>query len=122
MAAIVAGASLALGGTATAIAAQAEVPVLDRDGQLAQSINTDDTREKYGHLYDEAKRLDVEPDQNIAQGFVRGPVLDVQYAALSADVAKAKAKEKVEEETEPKFGTPESVGVSQSTLDALSLI
>jgi len=121
LAALVAGATLALGGTTTALAAQ--VPVLDRDGQFEQSIDTDQARQKYDRLYDEAERLDVEPKRNVAAGVAHGPKIGVEYAALTADVAKAKAKEKVEEKTEPKepaYGTPESLGVSQSTLDAIA--
>jgi len=121
LAVLLAGATLALGGTTTALAAQ--VPVLDREGQLERSLVTDDARRDYHRLYDEAKRLDVEPKRNVAAGTARGPEIAVKYASLSADVAKVKVKEKVEkaeEKAEPKFGTPESVGVSQSTLDAIA--
>ena len=118
LAVLLAGATLALGGTTTALAAG--VPVLDRDGQLEQSLRTDETRQSYHRLYDEAKRLDVAPKHNVAAGVAHAPKLGVEYASLSAEVAGEKAKKKLEEESEPKYGTPESVGVSQSTLDAIA--
>jgi peptidoglycan endopeptidase LytE len=125
VAAILAGATLVLGGTATAIAAQ--VPVLERDGQLERSLVTDDARQDYHRLYDEAEKLEVEPKRNVASGAVRAPELAVEYASLSAEVAKKKVKERVERaerkeerKEEPKFGTPESVGVSQSTLESIA--
>jgi hypothetical protein len=120
LAVIVAGATIALGGTATALAAQ--VPVLDRAGQLEQSLDTDLTRQEYNRLYDQAKRLDVAPKHNVAAGVAHAPKIGLEYATLSAEVAKVKAKETVEK-TEPAasdFGTPESLGVSQSTLDAIA--
>jgi peptidoglycan endopeptidase LytE len=122
IAAILAGATLVLGGTATAIAAQ--VPVLERDGQLERSLVTDDARQDYHRLYDEAEKLEVEPKRNVAAGAVRAPELAVEYASLSAEVAKEKVKERVEraerKKEKPKFGTPESVGVSQSTLESIA--
>ena len=122
IAAVFAGATLVLGGTATAIAAQ--VPVLDRDGQLERSLVTDDARQDYHRLYDEAEQLDVEPKRNVAAGTVRAPELGIEYASLSAEVAKVKAKERVERaerrKAKPEFGTPESVGVSQSTLESIA--
>jgi hypothetical protein len=115
---LAAGASIALGGAATALGAE----VLDREVQLERSIDTTETRDRYHRLYDEAKELDVEPKRNVAAGVAREPELVVEYAALSGEVAKAKAKERVEraEEPESAYGTPESVGVSQATLDSIA--
>jgi hypothetical protein len=118
--ALAAGTAVALGGGATALAAE----VLDREVQLERSLDTEQTRESYHRLYDQAESLDVEPKRNVAAGVARAPELGVEYAALSAEVAKAKAKERVEraerEEKAPAVGTPESVGVSQATLDAIA--
>ena len=113
-----AGASIALGGGATALGAE----VLDREVQLERSIDTTETRDRYQRLYDEARKLDVEPKRNLAAGVAREPELVVEYAALSGEVAKAKAKERVAraEEPEAAYGTPESVGVSQATLDSIA--
>ena len=108
VAALAAGASIAIGGGATALGAE----VLDREVQLERSIDTTETRQKYHRLYDEAEQLDVEPKRNVAAGVARSPELVVEYAALSGEVAKAKAKERAERGAEPEYGTPESVGVS----------
>ena len=119
---VAAGTSIALGGGATALGAE----VLDREVQLERSIDTTETRDRYHRLYDEAAKLDVEPKRNVAAGVARQPELVVEYAALSGEVAKAKAKERVERAEEPEggsaggYGTPESVGVSQATLDAIA--
>lgn len=118
LAAVAVGAALVTVGVGSAFAA--DVRVLDREGQLERSLEIDDTRQRYSRLFEEAKRLDVEPERNLATGLVRGPVLGVQYAALTADVAKAQAKEKIKREEKPEFGTPESVGVSRSTLDSIA--
>lgn len=117
LALLAAGATLALGGTATALAA--DVPVLDRN-QLELSLDTAETRQQYHDAYDQAQRFNVEPGRNIATGVARAPELEVELAALNGQVANAKAKQKVEEESEPKIGTPESVGVSQATLESIA--
>ena len=95
---------------AAATALGAEVRC-DREVQLERSIDTTETRQKYHRLYDEAEQLDVEPKRNVAAGVARSPELVVEYAALSGEVAKAKAKERAEREAKPEYGTPESVGV-----------
>lgn len=117
--ALAAGASIAIGGGASALGAE----VLDREVQLERSIDTSEARQKYHRLYDEAERLDVEPKRNVAAGVARSPELVVEYAALSGEVATAKAKERAERQEEPEsaaYGTPESVGVSVSTLEAIA--
>ena len=123
--ALAAGTAVVMGGGATAFAAE----VLDREVQLERSLVTEETRESYHRVYREAEDLNVEPKRNLAAGVARAPELGVEYAALSAEVAKEKAKRRVEREereerveTEPAsaVGTPESVGVSQATLDAIA--
>lgn len=114
--------ALATGGmvlltASTALAAN--VPVLERS-QLERSLGIDETRQAYHETYDEAKRLQVAPDRNLAAGTARGPELVARLAVLEGQVAKAKAKRKMKEEAEPEYGTPESVGVSQPTLDAIA--
>ena len=121
--ALAAGTAVVLGGGATAFAAE----VLDREVQLERSLVTEETRESYHRVYLEAEDLNVEPKRNLAAGVARAPELGVEYAALSAEVAKEKAKRKVQREEReereakaPAVGTPESVGVSQATLDAIA--
>lgn len=120
IAALAIGAAALLSGGATALAAG--VPVLERS-QLERSLGTDEARQSYHETYDEAKRLEVAPKRNIAAGQARSPELVSRLAVLEGEVAKAKVEreiERIEEAAEPDFGTLESVGVSQSTLDAIA--
>ena len=101
----------------------ADVPVLERS-QLERSLVTDEARERYRDAYEQAARLNVEPDRNAAAGVARAPELATRLAALKGAVAKAQAKRKgeaaAEKRAEPSYGSPDSVGVSQSTLDAIA--
>lgn len=101
----------------------ADVPILERS-QLERSLVTDETRERYRDVYEQAVRLDVEPDRNAAAGVARAPELGARLAALRGAVAKERTKRKVEaaaeRRAEPTYGSPDSVGVSQSTLDAIA--
>ncbi len=123
LAALTIGATLALGGTATGAAVAAEVPVLERS-QLERSLVTDETLQRYRAAYEQADRLDVQAGPNIAAGTARRPRLVAGLAALKGEVAKARVKQDVQEAKEKAaaldVGTPESVGVSQSTLDAIA--
>ena len=118
------GVALSLGGGATALAAAGsdadEVSVLNRKGQLERSLDVDEARQSYHRAFDEAERLDVEPDRNLAEGVAGAPELQANLVALTGKVARAKAEEKIEQEEKPEFGTPESVGVDQGTLDAIA--
>lgn len=118
------GTTAALSGGATALAAAGsdadEVPVLNRKAQLERSLDVDVARQRYHRAFDEAKRLDVEPDRNLAEGVAGAPELQANLVALTGKVAEARAKEKIEQEEKPEFGTPESVGVDQATLDAIA--
>ena len=71
----------------------------------------DEARKDYDRLFEKAKKLDVEPKRNTSGEIDRDYVLDARLESLRKDVRK---------ETEPEYGTPESVGVSQSTLDAIA--
>ncbi len=120
LAVVLAGATLALGGATTALAAQ--VPVLDQDGQFEQAVVSADSRQDYHRLYDQAERLDVEPKTNDAAQ-APAPKMGVKFASLSATVATTRAKKSMKEAAEPKepeFESPESLGVSQATLDAIA--
>lgn len=119
LAAGVAGAALAIGGFPAAVALAQDVPVIERS-QLERSIVSDETRRSYRAAYEKAERLDVEPDRNLAARASRGPELIAELAVLEGRVAKAKVEEVKREEARPDFGTPESVGVSQGTLDSIA--
>lgn len=131
LAVLAVGATLALGGAGVALAAatpdastgpsepSADVPVLDHDSQFEQSLGVGVARVRYAKLYDEARRLDVEPGRNLGETKAG----KVALAAASDSLRKrieAEKKRRREAASEPAFGTPESVGVDQSTLDAIA--
>lgn len=115
-AAVLASAALAVG-AGTALAAPAdirpltEVPAVTRDDDTVAAERFDEARRDYDRLFERAKELDVEPKRNPSDEIARDFVLDAKIESL---------REEVREETEPEYGTPESVGVSQSTLDAIA--
>jgi hypothetical protein len=108
---------MAAGGAATAIAAPSTgggediVPLTD-------SANAD--RAKYQRVYKEAERYDVAPKRNLAEVAPASPELRERAAVLRIHVVGERGKRKVRAALEPKFGTPESVGVSQATLDSIA--
>jgi hypothetical protein len=104
-------------GAGTALAAPSdtrpitEAPVVTRDHDAIAAERFDEARRDYDRLFDRAKELDVEPKRNASDEIARDFVLEAKIESLRKDVR---------EETEPEYGTPESVGVSQSTLDAIA--
>lgn len=116
VAAVLASATLATG-AATALGAPAdtrparEAPVVNRDADADAAAAFDQARRDYDRLFARAKELDVEPKHNASDAVARDFVLDRRIHRLREDVR---------EKTEPEYGTPESVGVSQSTLDAIA--
>jgi len=123
--AIALGATLALAGSAPAMAAEpdrAQVALLG-DSQLERSLDIGVTRQRYDEVYAEAKRLDVAPEQNLAEGVARDPELEAKLASLKAQVVRARARaaaERAKEEAVPEVAGPESVGVSQATLESIA--
>lgn len=134
IAALSIGATVALGGAATALAAglPAQEPLeLSGKTTLERSVEAHTSRKHYRNVYEEARQLDVAPRRNLADGVARTPELEAGAAALSVEVtgekAKRKAKEKKEAQEKPDasagsgaYGTPESVGVDQATLDSIA--
>jgi Transglycosylase-like domain len=128
LATIAVGATLALGGAGAALAIAApdastgpdepaaDVPALDHDSQFERSLGVGVARVRYGKLYDKADRLDVEPDRNLA-GTTAGRTA---LAAGSDELRKEIEAEKKRLAAKPEFGTPESVGIDQATLDAIA--
>ena len=104
-------------GTGSALAAPIdappiqETPVFHRDAPTVKAHRFDEKRRDYDRLFEKAKKLDVEPKRNTSSEIDRDFVLDAKLESLRKDVRK---------ESEPEYGTPESVGVSQSTLDAIA--
>ena len=88
-----------------------ETPVFHRDVPVVKAHRFDEARKDYDRLFEKAEKLDVEPKRNKSDEIDRDFVLAAKLESLRKDVRK---------ETEPQFGTPESVGVSQSTLDAIA--
>jgi hypothetical protein len=121
---LAAGAALALAGTGAAIAIAAPeastgpnepaaaVPLLDHDSQFERSLGVGIARVRYAKLYEQADRLDVAPKRNLAR-------TDAGRVAL-ADGSAELRKKIVAERREPEYGTPESLGVDQSTLEAIA--
>ena len=129
LAVLAVGATLALGGAGVALAATtpdastgpdepaADVPVLDHDSQFERSIGVGVARVRYEKLYEQAKRLDVEPKRGVAIGAGKDDIADASDGLRKRIEAE---RERRKEAAKPDYGTPESVGVDQSTLDSIA--
>ena len=98
--AIAVGATIALGGIGSA--------------QAASNSSDSSNDEGYSKLFAQAKELGVAPKTDLSGTAAGRTVLDDGVKSLRKEVEKAKR------DAEPEYGTPESVGVSQSTLDAIA--
>lgn len=129
LAVLAVGATLALGGAGVALAATtpdastgpdepaADVPVLDHDSQFERSLGVGVARVRYEKLYEQAKRLDVEPKRGVAVGAGKEDIADAADGLRKRIEAE---RERRKEAAKPDYGTPESVGVDQSTLDSIA--
>ena len=129
LAVLAVGATLALGGAGVALAATtpdastgpdepaADVPVLDHDSQFERSLGVGVARVRYEKLYEQAKRLDVEPKRGVAIGAGKDDIADASDGLRKRIEAE---HERRKEAAKPDYGTPESVGVDQSTLDSIA--
>ena len=129
LAVLAVGATLALGGAGVALAATtpdastgpdepaADVPVLDHDSQFERSLGVGVARVRYEKLYEQAKRLDVEPKRGVAVGAGKDDIADAADGLRKRIEAE---RERRKEAAKPDYGTPESVGVDQSTLDSIA--
>lgn len=120
-------ATLALGGAGVALAAAAPdastgtgepaaaVAVLDRGGQVERSLRAGIARARYTKLHEEAERLGVGPRRDLA-------ATGSAVAALEdgSDALRKRIEAEQKRRREPAYGTPESVGIDQSTLDAIA--
>jgi hypothetical protein len=129
LAVLAVGATLALGGAGVALAATtpdastgpdepaADVPVLDHDSQFERSLGVGVARVRYEKLYEQAKRLDDEPKRGVAIGAGKDDIADASDGLRKRIEAE---RERRKEAAKPDYGTPESVGVDQSTLDSIA--
>ena len=129
LAVLAVGATIALGGAGVALAATTPdastgpdepataVPVLDHDSQFERSLGIGVARVRYEKLYDMAKDLDVAPKRDLSEARTAGKVT---LADGSEKLRKEIEAEKKRRAAEPEFGTPESVGVDQATLDSIA--
>jgi soluble lytic murein transglycosylase-like protein len=130
LAAFAVGATLTLTGVGTALAATdpaatvvssgrtaaTTVPVLNHDIQLERSLDIGIARDNYTDTFAEAEKLGVEPRVNLARTVAGRHALAVGKGKLQ----KAIRKEKARRAAKPDFGTPESLGIDQATLDSIA--
>lgn len=108
-------AALAVAGAATALAAG---PGDEHVAPLTPAANDDLNR--YERVYEQARRYGIEPDRNLARVAPASPELGERAAVLKVHVVGERGERKLRAELKPEFGTPESVGVDQATLDAIA--
>ena len=108
-------ATRAAAGAATALAAG---PGDDHVAPLTTAANADLNR--YERVYEEARRYGIEPDRNLARVAPASPEISERAAVLKVRVVGERGKRKLRAKLKPDFGTPESVGVDQATLDAIA--
>ncbi len=128
LAVLAVGVTLTLGGAGVALAAvtpdassgpnepAADVPALDHDSQFERSLGIGVARVRYSKLHDKARRLGVAPQRDLSRSRVDRTVL----AGASESLQKRIEAEKKRRAARPEFGTPESVGVDQGTLDSIA--
>lgn len=92
------------------------LPVLDRKSQLERSLRIGVVRADYDDVHATAKRLDLEAGPDLAESTAGVDRLREASRELREDVR----VERERRAAEPEFGTPESVGVAQSTLEAIA--
>jgi soluble lytic murein transglycosylase-like protein len=122
------------GGGATAIAADSPaegVPVLDGKTTLDHTIQAQASREEYRKAYADAKRLHVAPKRDLSRAVAHPSELKTRAVVLRTEVKGEQARRAAKEKKEARqdrgstsgsggYGTPESVGVDQGTLDAIA--
>ncbi len=68
----------------------------------------------------EAEKYGIAPKRNLARVAPASPDIGERAAVLKVHVVGERGRRKVREELKPEFGTPESLGVSQGTLDSIA--
>lgn len=117
---LLAAATLAAGGTAPASAAEqvGEDLVVPR-ADIHRSLEAAELRVDYDRLYARAKRLDAAPKRALTAGSHSPAKLTPAIKRLRERVRRAERQAQQQPET-AKHGTPESVGVSTATLEAIA--
>ena len=98
------------GAKLTAIAVGATIAV----GGIGTAQAADGSSDGYSGLFAQAKELGVAPKTDLSGTAAGRAILEDGVKSLRKEVAKAKR------ESRPEFGTPESVGVDQATLDSIA--
>jgi len=94
--------------------AAAEFPEFEIDinrQAIERTLDVTKERRDYRQAWEQAKKLDVEP---------KDATLSPTVALDTAEEKTKQLEQKVEKAKEPAYGTPESVGVSTGTLDAIA--
>lgn len=110
--AMIASAAIALatvGSAAGAEIADLEVPL--KRSHLQPALDAAELRDDYAKAYKKANKLDVAPKRNAAKADLEPKALKRELNQLRKGIKKAQ---------KPKFGTPESVGVSEGTLESIA--
>lgn len=106
-------AALIAGGAATALAAT--------PGDVAPlTPAANDALDRYERVYEQARRYGIEPKRNLARVAPASLRLGERAAVLRLRVVAERGERRFRRALKPEFGTPESVGVSQATLDAIA--
>jgi hypothetical protein len=110
IAALTAGMMLASAGAAGAATKGDGLPDVSNGDVLERGLVYDSADQRYDDLYAKAKELGVAPKRAASDRTIGLAELREARSALRKEVEKA----------EPEFGTPESVGVSQGTLESIA--
>lgn len=94
----------------------APMPVLTHKNQLERSLKIGVVRVDYADAHAAAKRLDLNPGSDLGETTAGVERLREETRRLRDEID----AERRRRAAEPKFGTPESVGVEQSTLEAIA--
>ncbi len=106
-----AGITTAAVGSASAAAEFPQFEIEIKRNALERTIEVTEHRRDYRRTWEDAKKLDVEPDNAALRPTISPAAAKEKVAAL---------EQKVEKASQPEFGTPESVGVSSATLEAIA--
>lgn len=107
--------------TATAGVAATALAAGPKDADVAPlTPAANDDLNRYERVYDEAREYGIEPKRNLARVAPASPEIGERAAVLKVHVVGERGNRKLKDELKPDFGTPESLGVSQGTLDAIA--
>ena len=107
--------------TATAGVAATALAAGPKDADVAPlTPAANDDLNRYERVYDEARDYGIEPKRNLARVAPASPEIGERAAVLKVHVVGERGQRKLKQELKPDFGTPESLGVDQGTLDAIA--